>query len=119
MYHEDIKKMAKDNDFFRQVIETGKYSQVVLMALKVGEDIGEETHGNIDQIFFVIDGDGEALVDDETFGIDEHDVVFVPAGTKHNIKNIGNEILKLCTVYSPPAHADGTIHVTKEDAMNE
>lgn len=113
MYHEDIKELTKQNTNFRTVLSTGKYSQLVLMCLKPNEDIGAEVHATTDQLFFIVDGDGEAEVANETFGFDKHDVIFVPAGTKHNIKNIGDEDLKLYTIYAPPTHADGTVQATK------
>lgn len=116
MYHENIKEITKENTNFREVLYTGKHSQLVVMSLKVGEEIGEEVHKSTDQMFFVVDGEGEAIVGGETFGFDEHDVLFVPAGTKHNIKNSGDEDLKLYTIYSPPAHPDKTIHRTKKKA---
>lgn len=119
MFHEDIKQLTKENTNFRKVLYTGDYSQLVLMCLRENEDIGEETHNTIDQIFVIVDGDGEAVVNGETFGFDEHDVIFVPAGTKHNIKNIGDDDLKLYTIYAPAAHPEGTIHPTKEDALND
>lgn len=119
MYAEDIKKLTKENTNFRRVLYTGKNSQIVAMSIPVDGDIGEETHPTIDQILFFVDGDGEAILNGEIKKVEEHDVVFVPAGTKHNFKNIGDEDLKLFTVYAPPAHLDGTIHKTKDEAENE
>lgn len=109
MYHGNIKQVTKENENFRKVVCTGKYSQLVVMSLKVGEDIGEESHDIIDQIFFIVAGVGEAKVGESVFGITKHDVVFVPAGTRHNIKNPGDEDLKFYTIYSPPAHKEETI----------
>lgn len=119
MFAEDIKKLTKENDNFRKVLHTGVFSQVVAMCIRVGEDIGEEVHPNTDQMLFIIDGDAKAILNGEEKEIGEHDVVFVPAGTRHNIINVGDEDLKLFTVYAPPAHKDGTIHKTKEDAAGE
>lgn len=119
MFHEDIKQLAKENSYFRQVIFTGAHSQLVLMCLKPNEDIGMETHPTTDQMLFVVEGRGEATVGGETFSFDEHDVVVVPAGTAHNIANKGTEDLKLYTIYSSPEHIHGTIHKTKADAMKE
>lgn len=116
MYAEDIKKLTKENTNFRKVLNTGLHSQIVAMCIPVGGEIGEETHQNTDQILFFVEGDGEAIVNDEIRKVEEHDVVFVPAGTKHNFKNTGDEELKLFTVYAPPEHPDGTIHKTKADA---
>lgn len=115
-YFANIEKETLDNNFFRKVLFTGRFSQLVVMSLKVGEEIGEEVHENVDQFFriekgkakFVIEGEEKILVEDEVF--------IVPAGTKHNVINIGNCDLKLYTIYSPPNHPDGTIHKTKEEA---
>lgn len=115
MFHDNIKELTKENKNYREALVTGAYSQLVLMSIPVKQEIGEEIHDSIDQIFFVVDGDGEATVGDETFGFDEHDVVFVPAGVKHNIKNVGSKDLKLFTIYSPPAHPEGTVEKTKEE----
>lgn len=119
MFVEDIKKLTKENTNFRTVLHTGKFSQIVAMSLPVGGDIGEEVHNNVDQILVFVDGEGEAILNGETRKVEEHDVVFVPAGATHNFKNTGDEELKLFTVYSPPEHPDGTVHKTKEDAEKE
>lgn len=119
MFAKDIKKLTKENTNFRTVLHTGLHSQIVAMSIPVGGDIGEEVHSNIDQILFIVDGDGEAIVNGASKKIEEHDVVFVPAGTRHNFKNTGDEELKLFTVYAPPEHPDGTIHKTKEEAEKE
>lgn len=119
MYAEDIKQRTKQNTNFRTVLHTGEHSQIVAMSLFVGEDIGEEVHPTTDQMLFIVDGEAEAILNGEVRELDEHDVVFVPAGTTHNIKNVGDEELKLFTVYAPAAHADGTIHKTKADAQKE
>ena len=117
MYAEDIKKLTKENINFRKVLHTGQHSQIVAMSIPVGDDIGEETHFDTDQILFFVDGDCEAILNGESRSVEEHEVVFVPAGTKHNFKNTGDEDLKLFTVYAPPEHPDGTVHKTKEDAQ--
>ncbi len=119
MFAEDIKKLTRENTNFRKVLHTGEHSQIVAMSIPVGGDIGEEVHPNTDQILFFVEGEGKAILNGETKKVEAHDVVFVPAGTKHNFKNAGNYNLKLFTVYSPPAHADGAIHATKEEAEKE
>jgi mannose-6-phosphate isomerase-like protein (cupin superfamily) len=116
MYAEDIKKLTKENTHFRKVLHTGKYCQIVAMSIPVGGDIGEEVHTTVDQILFFVKGIGEAVLNGEARSVEEHDVVFVPAGTKHNFINWGDEDLKLFTVYAPPEHPDGTVHQTKEEA---
>lgn len=119
MYAEDIKRLTKENANFRKVLYTGEHSQIVAMSIPMGGDIGEEVHPTTDQMLFIIDGDAEAVLNGESRRLEEHDVVFVPAGTMHNIKSVGDEDLKLFTVYAPPAHPDGTVHKTKEDAQRE
>jgi mannose-6-phosphate isomerase-like protein (cupin superfamily) len=119
MFCENIDEIAERNDSFRRVIHTGKFSQVVLMSLLPGEEIGEETHPAIDQIFLVVEGRGRALIGGRASVIREDDLFVVPAGVRHNVENVGNADLKLCTIYSPPAHAPGTIHETREEATRE
>jgi len=115
-YHDDIIKAAKDNTFFRQVLSTNKYSQVVVMALQPGEDIGMEVH-HLDQILVFIEGEGKAILNGVESPISPNHLVVVPAETEHNFINTGATVMKLYTVYAPPEHADGTIHKTKADAV--
>lgn len=119
MFRGDVLKLTKANKNFRKVIYTGKTSQLVLMNIKPKEDIGMETHDDVDQILFFVSGTGQAILSREASKVSAGSVVFVPAGTQHNFRNTGKIDLKLYTVYSPPEHADGTIHKTKEDAMKE
>jgi len=118
MFTGNIKHLAKENNNFRKVIYTGPHMQLVVMSLLPGEDIGEETHATTDQVLFFVHGDQEveAILHDKPFLVEEHGIVYVPAGTKHNFINKGSESLKLYTLYSPPEHKDGTIHATKADA---
>jgi len=112
----NIENATKENSNFRRVLYTAKNSQLVVMSLKPKEEIGEEIH-QLDQFLRIETGVGKAVLD----GI-EHDIaadwaIVVPAGTKHNIINTSEtEEMKLYSVYSPPNHADGTIHVTKAEA---
>ena len=119
MIFENIKELAKENTNFRHVIYTGVHSQLVLMSLLPAEEIGEETHITSDQILFIVKGEGEAIVDGQTTRIEKHSVVYIPADTKHNIINKGDEDMKLYTVYAPSVHTDGIIHATKADAAKE
>ena len=119
MFHENILKQAKANQYFRKVLVTGKHSQVVLMSIEVNEDIGLETHKEVDQIIIIADGKCKVLLNGEESIASEGFLVFVQAGTKHNFINIDNKPLKLFTVYAPAQHKDGTIHKTKADAENE
>jgi mannose-6-phosphate isomerase-like protein (cupin superfamily) len=107
---------ARANDAFRRVIETGQHEQVVLMTIPVGEDIGEEVHVDTDQLFIFASSHGEAILDGAVSPVAPNDLVFVRAGTRHNIVNHGVVPMRLITVYAPPQHAPGTVHLTKADA---
>ena len=112
---QDIEALAIKNDYFRQVLYTAKYCQLVVMALKPAEEIGAEVH-KLDQFFRVEEGSGEAVLDGVRSPIKSGFAVIVPAGTNHNIINTGSVPLKLYTLYSPPNHRDGVIHRTRADA---
>lgn len=117
-FHDSIRRAAKHNTDYRRVLAAGKHSQLVLMSIPPEGEIGTETHPDTDQVFFVVKGEGQAIVGGEARKIEKNDVVFVPAGTEHNLKNIeDDEDLKLVTVYAPPAHAVGTVHRTRTDAL--
>ena len=113
---EDIEELTEDNKDFRRVLYTGKYLQLVLMALKPGEEIGEEVHVDHDQFFRVEKGKGEVWIDGERTRIKSDDAIIVPAGAKHNVINTGDKALKLYTLYGPPDHKDGVAHAIKVDA---
>lgn len=100
----NIIELTRENDNFRKVIKTGKHSQVVLMKLDPGEDIGNEVHENVDQILVFVEGEGKAKVGEEEFDIKEGVLAFVEAGTWHNFTNTGNAAMKLYTIYSPANH---------------
>lgn len=117
-YVANIEKLSLENENFRKVLYTAKYSQLVLMALKPGEEIGEETH-SLDQFFRVEAGEGEAVLDGVEHSITDGSAIVVPAGAKHNIINTGTVPMKLYTVYSPPNHRDGIVHKTKTDAEKD
>lgn len=112
----DIVTLAKQNSRFRKVVKTGDNSQVVLMSIPPGGEIGLETHPGIDQTLVFVEGNGEAVLDGETTPIKINDLTFVKAGTEHNFLNTGDSDLKLYTVYAPPEHPPGTVHDTKADA---
>lgn len=114
---ENIGGKAENGTDFRRVLYTGKHLQLVLMSIKPGEDIGEEVHMDRDQFFRVEKGTGEVWVDGMRTKIESDFGIVVPAGARHNIKNTGETPLKLYTLYGPPEHMDGTVHVTKADAM--
>ncbi|MGW3545790.1 cupin domain-containing protein [Nocardia niigatensis] len=111
----DIFADAKENEAFRRVIATGEHSQVVLMTIPPGGDIGEEVH-RVDQTLVFVEGDGSAIISGETTPIHTGSLAFVPAGTKHNFINTGSSPLRLFTIYAPPQHAPGTVQQTKADA---
>lgn len=114
-----IEKLTLENDFFRQVIFTGKHEQLVLMTLQPGEEIGNEMHPDVDQFFRIELGQADFVFNNgkESHAVKDGDAVIVPAGTWHNIMNTSNsENLKLYTIYSPPNHPAGTVHKTKDDA---
>ncbi|HEY4503268.1 MAG TPA: cupin domain-containing protein [Candidatus Paceibacterota bacterium] len=116
-YIANIEKITEENQNFRQVLYTAKYSQLVVMSLKSNEDIGEETH-QLDQFIRCESGQGKAVLDGVEHEISDGFSVVVPAGTKHNIINTSSDKpLKLYSLYSPPNHLDGTIHKTKADAL--
>lgn len=114
-FNKDILAAAKENEYFRQVLVTGKHSQVVLMSIPPHGEIGKEVH-NVDQLVFCAEGEGEAVLDSEASAFLPGYLTFVPAGTWHNFYNTGNADLKIVTAYAPPEHPDGTIHKTKEEA---
>ena len=116
LFHEDIVELARANDLFRREVTTGKFSQVVLMSIEPGSEIGEEVHDDVDQVLVFVEGEGEAVLEGQPAPVVPNQLVFVPAGTLHNFRNTGSGPLKLYTVYSPPEHEAGTIHRTKEEA---
>ena len=112
----DIEELTEENADFRRVLYTGKNMQLVLMSLKAGEEIGEEVHEDRDQFFRVEQGSGEVLIDGVRTPVKADDAIIVPAGARHNVVNNGSKPLQLYTLYAPPEHKDGTIHVTKAEA---
>jgi len=116
-YHTDIEKKTLENEFFREVLFTGPLSQLVVMALKPGEDIGLETHGDVDQFIRVEAGKGKAILDGDEYELQDGSAIVIPAGTEHNVLNTSStDVLKLYTIYTPPEHPDGTVHKTKAEA---
>lgn len=117
-YSVDIEKATLQNEFFRQVLFTGKHMQLVVMTLKPGEDIGKEVHDHVDQFIRVEAGTGESVMDGETTALSDGMSIVIPAGAEHNVTNTSSsEPMRLYTLYSPPNHPDGTIHKTREEAM--
>jgi mannose-6-phosphate isomerase-like protein (cupin superfamily) len=117
-YVTNIEERTEMNEYFREVLFTGPHSQLVVMALQPGEDIGLETHDDGDQFIRVEHGEGVVLLNGLEHPLFDGSAVVIPAGTEHNIINrSSSRPLKLYTVYTPPEHPDGTLHRTKAEAM--
>ena len=112
-----IESLTLENTFFRKVIFTASHSQLVLMSLKPAEEIGKEIHTE-DQFFRLEQGSAKFIINGEEITAGASDAVIVPAGSEHNVINVGTEDLKLYTIYSPAHHKDGTIHKTKQEALD-
>lgn len=115
-YCDNIEKLTVANDDFRHVLYTGHNLQLVLMTLKPGEEIGEEVHEDRDQFFRFEQGTGVVVIDGAENRVEEDFGVIVPAGARHNVRNIGDEPLRLYTIYGPPEHLDGLVKKTKAEA---
>ncbi len=116
MIADDVIRLARENEDFRREIATSERSQVVVMTILPGGEIGEEVHEGIDQILLFVEGEAEAIVGGETRRVGPDEMVLVPGGTRHNFVNTGQWPLRLVTVYAPPEHGPGTVHRTKEEA---
>lgn len=114
--HFIIDDVVTANPHFRKVLWTGKHSQLVAMTIPVGGEIGDEVHETTDQLLTFVSGTGHADLDGHTHAVDAGDLCAVPAGTRHNFRNTGDEPLVLYTVYSPPEHSTDAQHATKEEA---
>ena len=118
----DIERRTIDNETFRTVLFTGAHTQLTVMSLRPGEEIGREVHEHLDQFLRVEQGRGRLELGRTADEIEEaHDVaddwaMIIPAGTWHNVVNVGDGALKLYSLYSPPEHPDGTVHQTKAEA---
>lgn len=116
MHYFDIAAVAEQSNDFRRVLWTGRHSQLVIMTIAPGSEIGMETHPDNDQVLGFVSGAGHAVVAGQTHDIGPGSLVVVPAGTEHNFVNTGPNPLVLYTIYGPAHHADGTVHHTKADA---
>lgn len=116
-FHTNIEKDSLENDLFRKVLYTTERSQLVIMSVQAGEDIGMEVHEDHDQFIRIEEGEGKAIIDDDEYELADGSAVVIPAGSNHNIINTGSGPLRLYTLYTPPEHADGTIHATRAEAM--
>lgn len=118
-YFGHLEEDVKQNSNFRKVLYTGHHSQLVLMSLLPGEDIGEEIHPENDQFFRFDQGTGKVIIDGNEYEVKDGDAVLVPAGAKHNVINTGSEPLRFYTIYSPPHHKDAIVRETKKEAMEQ
>jgi mannose-6-phosphate isomerase-like protein (cupin superfamily) len=115
-YCDDIEKATVENEDFRRVLYTGQHLQLVLMTLQPGEEIGEEVHPDRDQFFRIEEGEGAIDIDGHENRVEDDFAVIVPAGARHNVRNIGSRPLRLYTIYGPPEHKDQIVQSTKEEA---
>ena len=114
-----LEEEVRKNSNFRKVLYTGHHSQLVLMSLLAGEEIGMEVHPDNDQFFRFDQGEGKVIVDGNEYEVKDGDAVLVPAGAEHNVINTGSEPLRFYTIYSPPHHKDGIVRETKKEAMEQ
>ena len=114
--HYTIATEAEKSPDFRRVLWTGEHTQLVIMTIPPGGEIGEEVHDRVDQVLVCVEGEGSAVLEGQRSPVHPGHLVHVPAGTRHNLVNGGTGDLKLYTVYAPPQHAEGTIHRTKAEA---
>lgn len=113
----NIERDTIANNDFRRVLFTGPNTQLVLMTLQPGEEIGLETHGEHDQFIRVEEGQGVVRLGGEESVLRDGSAVVIPAGVEHNVVNTSDDApLRLYTLYSPPEHPDGTVHRTKQEA---
>lgn len=117
-YITNIEKDTLENTDYRRVLYTTKQSQLVLMAIQPGDEIGKEIH-HLDQFIRIEQGAATVTLNGVSNEITDDFAVVIPAGTEHNVVNTGSEVLKLYSVYSPPEHKDGTVHPTKADEREE
>ena len=115
-YCDNIEQRTVENEDFRRVLYTGHNLQLVLMTLQPGEEIGSEVHEDRDQFFRFEEGRGKVDIDDNSYDVKDGSGVIVPAGARHNVRNTGDEPLKLYTLYGPPEHKDGVVQSTKAEA---
>jgi len=114
-----LEEEVRKNSNFRKVLYTGHHSQLVLMSLLAGEEIGMEVHPDNDQFFRFDQGEGKVIVDGNEYEVKDGDAVLVPAGAEHNVINTGSEPLRFYTIYSPPHHKDGIVRETKKEAEEQ
>ncbi len=107
-FNKNILQLTKDNNHYRAHLITGSHSQIILMSVPVGKEIGAEVH-EVDQILIFVEGQGTAIINGNTSPVVPGHLVFVKAGTEHNFKNTGSSALKLFTIYAPAEEKPGTL----------
>ena len=115
-FNENIETLTTANADFRRVLYTGNHLQLVLMTLQPGEEIGEEVHAGRDQFFRFEEGEGVVDIDGVENRVEDGSGVIVPSGARHNVRNTGDKLLKLYSIYGPPEHQDGIVQSTRADA---
>lgn len=115
-YIKNILSLTESNETFRTVVYTGAKSQLVVMAVPPGGEIGEETHAHVEQTLYIQQGTAKTILDGKEQNVAAGDIVVVTPGTRHNIINVGADPLKLFTIYAPANHIDRRMHQTKADA---
>lgn len=115
-YIKNIEEETLLNNSFRKVLYTGEHSQLVVMSLLPGEDIGKEIHEYNDQFIRIESGSGIAYIDGVETPVEDDYAIVIPAGSEHNVTNTGDTVMKLYTVYGPAEHLDGVVHETREIA---
>ena len=115
-YCDNIERETVGNEDFRRVLYTGEHLQLVVMTLQPGEEIGEEVHADRDQFFRIEEGEGAVDINGRENRVEDDFAVIVPAGARHNVRNIGSAPLRFYTLYGPPEHKDGVIQATKAEA---
>jgi mannose-6-phosphate isomerase-like protein (cupin superfamily) len=118
-YVGNIQELVQRNDNFREVLFTGAKSQLVVMSIPIGTEVGSEIHEHVEQTLYIISGICKVVLDDAEHMLSGGDVVVVTPGTRHNFINAGEDVVKIITTYSPPNHIEGRVHATKEDADND
>ena len=115
-YQTNIIRKTEANANFREVLFTGARSQLVVMHIPPGGEIGMETHEHVEQALFFLSGTGKAILNGVESRVQAGDAVVVTPGTRHNVVNDGREPLRIYTIYAPPNHIDGRVHATKSSA---
>ena len=114
----NIDQETRSNEDYRRVLYTAKNSQLVVMNIAPGDEIGEEVH-ELDQFIRFERGRAKVLMNDEEYSVQEDFAVVIPAGVKHNVINTGEIDLQLYSVYAPPEHKDQIVQPTKADEQEE